>query len=383
MSIFMAAERETAEALVPGLDTALSEASLKALEARGGPGFEMFRVAGGPGLVLPEKHGGRGSSLEQAVAVQRVIGSRAPSLAVATMMHHFSVVTLADFVLQSAPDDRSTRLLQGIARDRLLVASAFAEGASGRSILDTNIEAVPEDGGYRISGSKKPCSLSGSMNLLVASVKVPSEGGGTVHGVALIPPGSEGLEVRPFWASDVLAGAESDEILLNDVRVHANRFVPLYEANDPTSGDRGGLVALGVIWFTLLAVGGYVGMTSALVEQVLAKEKGTPADRLRLVTDLESAMAGAYGVARSVTDHDQNETFARALVVRFAAQEAIARATHGAVELLGGISFMRSNDAAYLAAASHGLSLHPPSRSRISRALVHHFREGSFSVADI
>ena len=71
-------------------------------------------------------------------------------------------------------------------------------------------------GGISVRGSKKPCSLSRSMDLLTASVAFESEGG---FGVALIPATSPGIERRPFWNSPVLTGAESDEVILNDVVV--------------------------------------------------------------------------------------------------------------------------------------------------------------------
>ena len=85
--------------------------------------------------------------------------------------------------------------------------------------------AAREGDNWRVSGSKRPCSLSRSMDLLTASVAVPDEDGGSRLGVALIPAESPGIRVEPFWSSWVLAGAESDAVILEDVEVHPDLVV--------------------------------------------------------------------------------------------------------------------------------------------------------------
>ncbi len=65
------------------------------LERPGSPGIRHFRDSGGPGLLVPESHRGRGAGpRSMPCGVQQAIGSRSPSLAVATTMHHFSMATL-------------------------------------------------------------------------------------------------------------------------------------------------------------------------------------------------------------------------------------------------------------------------------------------------
>jgi len=58
-----------------------------------------------------------------------------------------------------------------------------------------------------------------------------------------------------------------------------------------------------------------------------------------------------------------------ALLVRFAVQQAIERASARAAELLGGMSFIGSPDVAYLLAAGRALAFHPPSRLSVAPAL--------------
>ena len=90
------AERDTLDRHIPGLDKYLSETPLLELEQPGGGALRKFRELGGPGLLVPAGYAGKGASLLDAVRIQRAVGSRSPSLAVATTMHHFSVASLVE-----------------------------------------------------------------------------------------------------------------------------------------------------------------------------------------------------------------------------------------------------------------------------------------------
>src|SRR4051794_4100768 len=166
-------ERLVCEEYLPGLDAALAGMALMDLERPDNGALGHFRQAGGPGLLIPPEYHGRGSGPLAAIRVQRAIGSRSPSLAVATTMHHFSVATLVEMAARATGMEGV--LLQAIAQRRLLLASGFAEGQSGRGILAPTMQAKRDGDGYLVSGSKKPCSLSRSMDLLTASVAVPRD----------------------------------------------------------------------------------------------------------------------------------------------------------------------------------------------------------------
>lgn len=99
---FLTQERVTLEELLPGLDASLAGFQLMEMERPGNPSIPRFRELGGPGLLIPERLGGRGASPLQAVRAHRAIATRAPSLAVATTMHHFTIAT----VLEAAPESR-------------------------------------------------------------------------------------------------------------------------------------------------------------------------------------------------------------------------------------------------------------------------------------
>lgn len=372
-------ERHTVAKMLPGLDEFLANTPLAELERPGNPGIGEFRRCGGAGLLVPEQHGGAGASALEALRVQRAIGARSPSLAVATTMHHFSMASLV-VLSQTGGTGLEWMLMEGLAKTGKLLASGFAEGRPGTSILEPTMSAVAVEGGVRVTGVKRPCSLSTSMDLLTASVRVPRlDGTGDQLAVVLIPADAQGLRVSPFWGSFALAGAESDQVSLDGV------FVPeeLVVRTEPIPGAMlDELQVAGFLWFELLISGSYLGAASAVVERVLGDERIPAVERVRLVADLEAAMAALENIARRMpAEQRDQQLLGDALLVRYAVQDAIARSVPRALELIGGMAFISSDDLGYVAATVNALGFHPPSRIRMASPLAAFLSGESLTIA--
>jgi len=137
-------ERDTLDGYIPGLDKYLSDIPLLELEKPGNGMLHKFRKLGGPALLVPAEYEGKGASMLDAVRIQRAVGSRSPSLAVATTMHHFSVASLAE--LAAARNGFEWAMLMAIAENSWLLSSGFAEGKPGQHILTPTMRAVPAEG---------------------------------------------------------------------------------------------------------------------------------------------------------------------------------------------------------------------------------------------
>lgn len=369
---FMEADRHVCDKLLPGLRQQLAEIPLPELESEDSPAIEIFRSHGGTNLLVPSAYGGLDATPLDAARVVRALAATAPSMTVATMMHHFSLGTLfAVAELVGAGSDLEDLLLRRVVDERLLVASGFAEGRSAQGILSPTMMAEPVDGGFLVNGAKKPCSLSRSMDLLTASVGVEQEDGSVAMGLLMLPADTPGISVHPFWSTFALAGAESNEVRLTDVLVAPEQII----APDPTLADAmDRLTTVGLIWFQLTVCAAYTGIASVLVEKVLSGSRGSVADRAALAVRIESAAALTEGLARRMMDGEtDNDTLAAALVARYAVQDAVAATVNQAVELLGGMAFIGNGDVAYLAAAAHAIAFHPPSRSSVAGGLVDHY----------
>src|ERR1700733_12683208 len=315
------AERDTLDGYIPGLDKYLSEIPLLELERPGNGALRKFKELGGPGLLIPAEYGGKGATQIDAVRIQRAVGSRSPSLAVATTMHHFSVASLVE--LTAAGNGFEWAMLMAIAENSWLLSSGFAEGKPGQHILTPTMRGVPADGGITVSGTKKPCSLTWSMNLMSASVAVadPDSTGTGRLAIVLIPAESPGIERAPFWQTTALAAAESDQVTLTDVFVpDALIFYPQGgQAMDP-------IQARGFVCFELLVSASYLGAATNLAERAIAHGRGSDEDRAGLAIELE-AMAACLEQAACLAAiaGDNDALLARALYARFATERAIER----------------------------------------------------------
>lgn len=372
--------REACERYHPGLGESLTEIPLIERETPDSKVIELFRGHDGAGLLVPARFGGLGVDALDAVRVTRAIGSYSPSLAAAATMHNFTVAMLFALVDRvCGPTDEQLGLLSRIGTDGLLLASGWAEGRTEQNILAPTLTVTPAEdpkAGYLVNGSKKPCSLSRSMNLLTASAMLRAEDGTRSLAILLVPSDSPGISIHPFWSSQILAGAQSDEIRLTDVHV-PEHLVIRATPGDPERLDD--LQTAAFVWFELLITSAYVGAASELVARVLERGRGSVSDRAALCVQLESAVALTEGMARAITDrtdHADDDAVAQVLVTRFATQKALTAAVDMAVELLGGIAFISAPEIAYLAAAVHPLAFHPPSRTSTVQALTDYFSGG-------
>ena len=351
--MFLAKERTTLEKFFPGLDKALLQMSLMERENQENSStqpnqiIKLFAEFGGPGLLIPAKYGGMQVTPFQATQIQLALGSRSPSLAVAVTMHHFTVAIIDEMT----PDKSDFDLFERVAKDNLYFSSGFAEGRAGVSIFDSHMQVKPVSGGLIVSGSKKPCTLSMSMDLMTASVILRADGQPEEIALLVIPADSPGIERRPFWKSLGLTGTESHEVILNEVYVSEEN---IYNMGAPSKFDK--VVARSFIWFELLACAAYLGISSSLVERCLIANRGIPSERVALATELESAMSALQGLASSVTDNDNNENrddlVAQAIFVRHFVEGVIERVAMGATELLGGMAFIQSPEVSYLLASA-------------------------------
>ena len=264
-------------------------------------------------------------------------------------------------------------MLMAIAENSWLLSSGFAEGKPGQHILTPTMRAVPAEGGIIVSGVKKPCSLTWSMNLMSASVAVADRATATDRlAVVLIPADSAGIERAPFWQTTVLAAAESDQVTLTEV------FVPESLIFYPQAGDvMDPIQTRGFVWFELLISASYLGAATNLAERAIARGRGSDVDRAGMAIDLETVAGALEQVASSAMAADDGDALlARALYARFATEKAIERVVMLAAAALGGMSFIESPEVAYLLGATRALAFHPPSRAAAAGPIARYLASG-------
>ncbi|WP_378733900.1 acyl-CoA dehydrogenase [Nocardia brasiliensis] len=347
----LAAARETTERLLPGLLDEL-DASGESISDRDERSLIPAWVRNdGPLLCTPRELGGLGATAVEAVQVHIAIGSIAPALGAATTMHHLSIAALAEFAEQATETER--QMIRQLAVDRQVLASGFSEGRPGGSIFHPTMRATKCDGGYLLTGRKAPCSLSDSMDVIVASVELDTG----ERAIALVPANSENLTVRPFWRATTLRGAESGLVELDGVFCAEEMVIK--NALD----DTGETELLGYQWFGLLILGTYLGAAYALLRDTLAREgnvdpKGV-AGMAGFLPAVENSLIGLAAEldAKPVTA----DSAAELLALREAFDDCIDSLVGKVKMAAGGIAYMRNPDIGYLAEVCTVHRFHPPS----------------------
>ncbi|MCD9195212.1 acyl-CoA dehydrogenase family protein [Streptomyces albireticuli] len=344
------------------LDAGWSTAWRPAPAREGTTGAERVRelAAGGyAALPVPEEFGGAGASLAEVAAAQRALGTADPSAAVALNMHAFTVGLMADYWQRHR--DTSWMLLEGIARTGALVASAFAEPGGSPNFMSSRSEAVPTTKGYRVTGTKYPCSLATTATLVCLTARVA----GTDETIlALCPRSSPGLTVEGEWPSLGMTGSDTARLVLRDVELD-DRLV-FHRGPADVIDDN---VVSGMVWFAVLLSATYHGVLGALLDEAYRQVTGAgaygPRTALlgRATRELLTLGGACRQLAADVTSGAiaGRAALAAAVGLRASLSDTRDRVLGAVTPVIGSRLYGRGQRAAHLLVDSLAVHHHPPS----------------------
>jgi alkylation response protein AidB-like acyl-CoA dehydrogenase len=351
-------------------DIASGAAEADAQGRPNGEGLDRLKAIGWPGMPVPEKLQGSGASLAQCCALQRALGGADPALAIALNMHLFSVGLMVEHWRRRA--DVSWLLLEAIASQGRVVASAFAEPHLGGSVSRSTLRARRSPGGYTVSGLKRPCSLAAEADLVCFQMQV--EGDDDVL-VALLPTNAPGLSVEPSWDAMGMRGSGSDTIRFDDCLVPDELIY--YRA--PAGHDDDEILAAGVVWFSLTSTACYLGLAEAALEvsrSALSRSRvshlGTSRDRLpsyqgaigdQIASLLTLEAACASLAALMGQGGSPQALLPMCLSVKQRAMDVVPETVAAAIESCGGMAYSRSLPMERLWRDAQAIRFHPPTRA--------------------
>jgi alkylation response protein AidB-like acyl-CoA dehydrogenase len=334
--------------------------------------LDTLRDASYFGLPVPtELHGG-GARLIECAAVQRQLGMTDPALAIAVNMHVFSVGMAVEHWLRH--HDVCGLLLDAIAGQQRVIASAFAEPGLGGTVLRSNTKAERTENGYLVTGVKTPCSLAAECDLVCLQMEAdPPEPEGLL--LALIPASSDGVRVARSWDSLGMRGSGSDTLLLERC------FVPdelVFHRCRP-GFDHDEVFAAGLVWFCVTTTATYLGVVEGAMTAARSGLRGSRlsylgSSRAELPTveaQLGELVAGTLTIeaaCSALADRldaracDPRSLLPLAIAIKHSAVEACTRAIEGSAELLGGQSYARRGTLARLWRDVQAVRFHPPTR---------------------
>jgi alkylation response protein AidB-like acyl-CoA dehydrogenase len=335
--------------------------------------LDVLGPAGYYGMPIPRDFGGSGATALQCCAVQARLAQVDAGLAIGLNMHLFSAgVILEEWRVKR---DLSWALLEAVATQKRLIASAFAEPGLGGSLLRSTCRAERVAGGYRVSGVKTPCSIAARSDLVCLQMQSAAEGDGEENLlVALIPAGAQGMTVTRSWSGMGMRHSESDTLTLENV------FVPddLVFYRTRAGNDDDPVFVRGLCWFLVTAVAIYLGLAGKALDLAaahLARARYNGGGQVRAAyPELQAALGAVFerylvlanacqSVARAMDERaDAAETvLASALALRASAVET-ARMLGDLSELCGGMAYGQGSPLAALWRDAQAVLYHPPTR---------------------
>jgi alkylation response protein AidB-like acyl-CoA dehydrogenase len=313
--------------------------------------FAELRAAGMLAAAVPVEFGGRGMEVPELAEMLKTLARQCSSTALAFSMHTH-IVALAAWRLrhQKAP---MQPLLERVARDRVLLIST-----GGGDWLDSSGDAVPAEGGYRITARKAFCSGVPAGDLLVTSAVV-REKNEVIH--FAVPLKAAGVRIEPTWESLGMRNTASHDVVLDNVMVAeaavtarrpAGKWHPLF--------DMLCLISLPLVFAV------YLGVAQAARARALEMVRKRKADDVLLqqIGEMENQLAlaelaHADWLACAAAGKPGRESTSRCMTDRTLVARGVLGTVDAAMNVAGGAAFYRRHGLEQLFRDAQGARFHP------------------------
>jgi alkylation response protein AidB-like acyl-CoA dehydrogenase len=273
------------------------------------------------------------------------------STALAFSMHtHIVALAAWRWRHQKAP---MQPLLERVARDRVLLIST-----GGGDWLDSSGDAVPAEGGYRVTARKAFCSGVPAGDLLVTSAVV-REKNEVIH--FAVPLKAAGVRIEPTWESLGMRNTASHDVVLENVTVAeaavtarrpAGKWHPLF--------DMLCLFSLPLVYAV------YLGVAQAARARALemVRKRKTDDVLLQQIGEMENQLASASlahadWIACSAAGKPGRETTSRVMTDRTLTARGVLGTVEAAMNVAGGAAFYRRHGLEQLFRDAQGARFHP------------------------
>ncbi len=176
------------------------------------------------GIALPERFGGGGAPLLDALLVQEELAKVCRPAAFQVFEANTGPAQVINML---GTEEQRARYLPGVVRGEHTIAVAISEPDAGSAATDMTTRATACDGGYRVSGAKRWISNGGEADCYLVYVRLSDQPGARGIGAVLVEADRPGMS---FGAPERLMGFRgipSADVYFDDVAVPAdNLLVP-------------------------------------------------------------------------------------------------------------------------------------------------------------
>jgi butyryl-CoA dehydrogenase len=304
--------------------------------------IQKLGKAGWMGLVFPPEYGGGGRDYTSYTLVVEELSRVDASTAITLLAHNLC----ASHIFTFGSREQKERFLAPLAKGEVIGAWALTEPSGGSDAAALKAEAVPAEGGWRLTGNKYFITNGSKAGILV--VMASTEPGRGAKGISafIVAGDSPGLkrgkniDKLGFQASDTTA------LMLQDVPVPADRLLGetgtgFSQAMEMLDAGRIGLAAM--------AVGIARGCLEGSIAYARKREAfGRPIADFQAIQGMLADMATEIDAARlllrrAAALRDAGQRFTReAAMAKLFASEAAMRAATTAVQIHGGYGYTRA-----------------------------------------
>jgi hypothetical protein len=297
------------------------------------------------GMTIPEAEGGLGASTVAFALVLEELAAAWPSLSVGVAVN--SGIVAGSIVREGSPEQKR-RWLPRLMDGGGLGAFALTEPGSGSDAASLRTTAVEDGGGWRLDGRKQFITNARYAPFAIVLARVGEHEPQRLHqGITafVVPKDASGVSIGPPERKLGLHASDTSALILEGARVERDAVLSAVGAGFSLAmagldGGRIGIAAqsVGIARAALAAARDY------------AKERrqfGRPIAEFQAVrfslAKAEAEVAAARLLAlRAAWLRDRGRPFTReASMAKLYASEMAQRATHAAVQVLGGYGYLR------------------------------------------
>jgi len=298
--------------------------------------------AGLMGVEIPHRYGGAGRDLFSVVLAIEELARVDPAVAVFVDVQNALV---ASAVLRHGNGDQKRRYLPRLATGTV-GAYAISETQAGSDAFALSTRAVPDAGGYRLTGQKRWTTSAAEAGLILVFARVLD--GGSERGALtafLVDRDSPGLTVADRVDKLGIRASSTCDVHFDGVPVPAHNVIGGVGGGDllamrTLNVGKLGIAAqlVGLARGALDAALSYAQERSQFGEPIAAFQ-GVQFPLARLAAELEAARVLLYNAVRVMTHGTAAEQLAATAMAKYLASEVAERAAAQAVETLDGNGF--------------------------------------------
>lgn len=306
--------------------------------------FTDLKDTGLLGLLIPAERGGLGADLTTYALAVAELAEACGSTALIFAMH-----CGATRLLSASHDPAAHEALRTVLDSGRLIAWGFSEPGTGGNILNPQLRATPDDGGFALAGTKSFCTGAGHVDYYLINTHSGENEFRLGQSMFLLPAGTQGLTVKETWDALGMRANCANTVLL-DCHLPAEACVGGHGGGLPLLANALPALVIGLAAASLgVARAANAFATAHVTRRVhtntganLAAYQGVRFQIADMATTLHTAYLSLLHAAVTA-DTDPMDALPAMNMAKYVCNTAAIAVADTAMQVTGGHGFLRSN----------------------------------------